>query len=244
MTTFDEVLYENNLSKIGISQFKEGYIIGFIINKIYIFNIEGDLEYISSPLINNQLSCHFTVGIDSFFNNKYYYLIGLLYSNKIYLKYYSYTPSSRTNYLYASEIFTDENYDYLNNYYLILNNGLTCDILNYKTEDLITCMYFVYYGPQKILLSHSKYMLYEGQIYYEYSSIYYEWDNAMLIKSIPGSHNSEAFYQQDYLIAFFMILTILIILFILKKIIIYAKMISIHLRFIISNKKKNIYLVV
>ena len=194
MTTFDEVLYENNLSKIGISQFKEGYIIGFIINKIYIFNIEGDLEYISSPLINNQLSCHFTVGIDSFFNNKYYYLIGLLYSNKIYLKYYSYTPSSRTNYLYASEIFTDENYDYLNNYYLILNNGLTCDILNYKTEDLITCMYFVYYGPQKILLSHSKYMLYEGQIYYEYSSIYYEWDNAMLIKSIPGSHNSEAFY--------------------------------------------------
>ena len=40
----DRISSANYLSKVSISQFKEGYIVSVIINKIYIFSPEGELD--------------------------------------------------------------------------------------------------------------------------------------------------------------------------------------------------------
>ena len=54
ITTFtseNQISSGNYMSKISISRFNQGYIVSIIINKIYIFNPEGQLEYTSNALI-------------------------------------------------------------------------------------------------------------------------------------------------------------------------------------------------
>ena len=94
----NQISSENYLSKVSIAQFEDGYIISVIINKIYIFDIEGELQYTSNSLISNfDLDLYYTIAIDEFYNNLYYYLVGFINDNKLNLYYCYYDPSRREN---------------------------------------------------------------------------------------------------------------------------------------------------
>ena len=91
----------NYLSKVSVSQFNEGYIVSVIINKIYIFSPQGEIEYMStSALTTNDVNIF--ISRDELYNdNQYYYLIGYMYQNSIYLEYYYYKPSTKSNSLHS-----------------------------------------------------------------------------------------------------------------------------------------------
>ena len=132
----------NDLSKVSISQFDDGYIFALVINKIYIFNNEGEYQ---TKYSLNDIEVEDTNDLDDLYyifkphkynNNYYYYLIGTIYNNTLYLSYYSYYSTNKS----FSKI-TNNEFNYLNydENYIIQNNGLSCEFL-YSKREIILCM--------------------------------------------------------------------------------------------------------
>ena len=140
-STSNQISSENYLSKVDIVQSEDGYIISVIINKIYIFNIEGELQYSGDSLIDSDKDIYYTLSIKYLYNNAYYYLVGYIYNSKLNLNYYSYDITTKQNLKIVSDSLTDYGY---NSYYSysILNIGLSCQFL--KNEDYyIVCLYYI-----------------------------------------------------------------------------------------------------
>ena len=146
-TSGNRISSANYLSKVSISQFNEGYIVSVIINKIYIFNPEGNSIYTSDVITSNNVKIFISrdeLYIPSNGEKQYYYLLGYIYQDSIYLKYYYYVPSSNSNNLHS---FTNEKKDYYYNYYsdvnfLIKNEGISCQMLYYF---IFFCLVFIIY---------------------------------------------------------------------------------------------------
>ena len=90
----EKITTEELLSKVTISKFEDGYIVAVIINKIYIFNINGDLEFKSTDSLNSPSQIYYTISPHKIDNNYYYYMIGYAYNRGLYLKYYKYCPNA------------------------------------------------------------------------------------------------------------------------------------------------------
>ena len=192
----NQISNENYLSKVAISQFEDGYIISVIIDKIYIFDIKGELKYTGNRLItNSELDLYYSLAIDEFYNNAYYYLVGFINDSKFNLKYCYYNPTRNEHKEVASGSLYDYAYDSYYNYYLIQNKGLSCQILNYREEGLIVCSYFVKKKNYEYLLAVSYLNLYGESFAFKGSMIsYYPWDEIKCIKSIRGDENSQALF--------------------------------------------------
>jgi hypothetical protein len=82
----------NKLSKVTISRFSDGYIFCIIINKIYVFNVKGQLlfEETSNDIISLLTGINFTLLPLKIENNEYTYMVGFnsgSYVNLLFLKY-------------------------------------------------------------------------------------------------------------------------------------------------------------
>ena len=186
----------NYLSKVTISQFEDGYIISVIIDKIFIFDIEGELKYTDNQLItNSELDIYYSLSIDEFYDNAYYYLVGFINNSKLNLKYCYYNPTRNEHKEAASDSLYDYAYDSYYNSYSIQNKGLSCQILNYRDEDLIVCSYYVKKNSNEYMLAFSYLNLYGQSFAFKGSMIsYYPWEEIKCIKSIRGAERSKALF--------------------------------------------------
>ena len=126
----NQISTPQNLSRVSISQFPDGYIVSAIIDKIYIFNLEGKLEFTSEALMDENINIF--VSIDEIYNNiYYYYLAGFIYDDSIYLNYYYYNISNKANIIHSSATRLREKN---NDRYYIKNKGLSCQVLEIQNE--------------------------------------------------------------------------------------------------------------
>ena len=192
VTTFsisEQISSEDDLSKVTISQFSDGYIVSVIINKIYIFDSFGELKYNGNSLINEN-DIYFMVSPNNISGNNYNYLIGYIYQNSIYISYYQYNSDSATNSRSACGVGLKDK-----NYYTILNNGLSCEYMVKDSVDVIVCFFFTssyYYGEA---LAISFLYIDRGSINHIYDTNYYPYfENIKCIKSSISDDKSKALF--------------------------------------------------
>jgi len=97
----DEKILFDDLSLITLTSFTEsdnGYIIGIINNKIYIFDKEGTSKYISQEILEILLGDYYTLIPLKKENNIYYYMIGFINQDQsIQLLFFNYNHENKTN---------------------------------------------------------------------------------------------------------------------------------------------------
>ena len=116
---------EDDLSKVSLAQFEDGLIVSIIINKIYLFKINGDYENESDELINEGTNLYFSLSIDEIVeNDRYYYLVGYIKDNSLYLRHFRYFLSTQTNekFAYADNL-KDSSYNSYNENFSILDKA-------------------------------------------------------------------------------------------------------------------------
>ena len=134
---------ENDLFKIVIKKFKDGYILFTIIDKIYIFDSFGNMKLKTNSLIPEDVK-HLTLTPGIINENNYYYLFGYIRQGAFYLYYYRFSQAQ--NIVIAKmEKFYDRIYSSFNDYqnYDIDNNGISCQFLYYEkySKNVIACSY-------------------------------------------------------------------------------------------------------
>ena len=132
----EKILNETALSKVTIKKFEDGYVFCIIINKIYIFDSNGQFEYKKG---NIQTDNYFTLAIHNITENRiYYFLISSLSNGKANLDYYKYDPSIRSIEKVASKT-KEENIFIFFTFYELEIESISCEILK---ENKIICMYY------------------------------------------------------------------------------------------------------
>lgn len=139
---------ENTLSEIEINRFSEydnnEYIISIIYQKIYIFNLEGNLLYNSTNDENILNGKYYSLIPINQKNNEYIYLIGFIDKNKneINLIFFKYNNTSNekkeliklNNTKICNYINCNESYKEIESY------GLSCQLMsNFTEEEIIVC---------------------------------------------------------------------------------------------------------
>ena len=183
--TAELISNENDLYKIEIKKFKDGYILCAIIDKIYIFNSYGIMKYKSNSLIPRDVK-HLTLTPYIIKDNNYYYLFGYINQGTFYLYYYKFNQSQNIV-ISKIENFFDRVYlsDYEYRNYNIDNNGISCQFLYYNkySKDVIACSYQItkYYNRQ---LTFSTFNInnYNNEIKF-LDNKHYSWDKIENIKS-------------------------------------------------------------
>ena len=130
------------LSKISIIKFEDGFIISLIINKLYFFDTNGTFLERTESLNTNDLV--YTLAPQNIDYYNYYYIVGYIYQESLYLSYYEYDPYQELGYrntrLGYLERFNKGNTD---NSFTIINKGLSCEVLEkYSCRDYIVCAYY------------------------------------------------------------------------------------------------------
>ena len=137
---FEEEISESDLYKISISKYSSGEFIIMIVDTIYIFDGYGQkiLSYTFSVPFNTDC---FTLSAHSIFhetnNDYYYFLFGYIdqSSFKLNLYYYSLDTSSKTLSTASPYI------NYSNN---MRNTGVSCEFVQYGSDEYILCIYETY----------------------------------------------------------------------------------------------------
>ena len=195
-STNEIISNSDTLSKITISQFDDGYIIAAIIDKIYIFNSEGELK--KKEIIYNNLpdDIYYTLAPHKIEDGYYYYLVGFVLNNCLCFQYYRYDSKNNYNLLKLSK------YDYKDRYlidniiyeYTVSNKGLSCLFMTYKDYDIITCLYYCEKSSYSKYLSLAFLIINGDSFTNRYVNEHYEWDNIKCIKSALGDESSIALY--------------------------------------------------
>ena len=177
-TSTELISNENDLYKIDIKMFQDGYIFDYNGNKIYTSNslIPPNVKHLTLAPYKNDI-------------NNYYYLLGYIYQRALYLYYYKFTPL-QNNIIAKIEEFYDR--VYYDEYY-INDNGISCQFLdNNKNTSLITCCYQVSYNYNKYL-TISIFSINRNEIKFE-SNIHYKWNGIECIKSSSIADHSRAVF--------------------------------------------------
>ena len=137
--TFSSEIEESNLSKISISKYSNGEFIIFIINKIYLFDENGNYKN-STNAFNSIYGEYYTLTAHKITKSNdvdyYYFLFGYIdisdETNFICRLYYYYISNlSDVISTVASRSFKDS----------IIYNGLSCEFLLYNNKEYILCVY-------------------------------------------------------------------------------------------------------
>ena len=135
--TFDNEINEQTLSKISISKYSNDEFLVFIINKFYLFDVNGNIKIIATPTdsYNGEyysLSSYKIVPESDI--DYYYFLLGYIdidSYNYLKLFYYSINTASNEATKLVSKNFNDD----------IRTNGISCQFLFYSSKDYIMCLY-------------------------------------------------------------------------------------------------------
>ena len=90
----EELDKEEDIFKVSISEFDDGYIVCIIFNKIFIIDNNGEIQINEILRINNDF--YISLALDKILDYNYYYLIGYIYQNSIYLYYYKYNSLDKS----------------------------------------------------------------------------------------------------------------------------------------------------
>ena len=176
----EQISNEEKLSKVTISQFNNGYIISIIIDKIYIFDFYGELEYETTETISSYSNIYYTLASHKIINNYYFYLFGYAYNQELYLYYYRYC--SQANGLTCSEInrkiASTIRYKPTNGY--IASNALSCQFTS--ENEKILCMHYLIVGNSK-LLSANFLNIIGNNLIFNSEIINFEFDDVLSLKS-------------------------------------------------------------
>ena len=195
----EKIESEEELSKITISKYDDGYIICLIINKLYFFNQNGEFEF--SQLIDENKNLFITLALDrintytyTYTYTNYYYLIGYIKQNLLYLFYYKYNSSNKNiQPIYSLNGLKDRFERDFNEYY-IQNNGLTCQIMNYKFKTDFICIYsnYINYKNYISIITLQDQINFDSptKIKNDFRAEHYESDNITFIKSEIGYNKS------------------------------------------------------
>ena len=194
-TNTELISNENDLYKIEIKMFQNGYILSVIFDKIYIFDYNGNKKYTSNSLIPQNVK-HLALTPYKIDINNYYYLLGYIYQRALYLYLYNFV-SLQNNVIAKIEGFYDRVYYSSKNYdeYNINDNGISCQFLNYsKNTDLITCCYQISTNYNKYLaISTFSIDITGKEIKFE-SNNHYSWNGIENIKSSSIADHSKALF--------------------------------------------------
>ena len=198
--TSEEKIYDiNDLSKVSISQFNDGYIIAVVINKTYVFNSEGVYQ---NKYTLNETEVENIEELDDIYynlepkeqrNNCYYYLIGTIYHNTLFLSYYKYDSIHKVFTREANDFF---NYQHFDTDYAILNDGLSCNFMYYNETDILLCMYHtleIEEQSNQYFTSGFFDIGEDGIGYYELNG-HYKWYNNRVIKSVNTPNDTSALF--------------------------------------------------
>ena len=186
---------ENDLYKIEIKMFQDGYILSVIFDKIYIFDYNGNKKYTSNSLIPQDVK-HLTLVPYKIDINNYYYLLGYIYQRALYLYFYKF-DSLQNKVIAKIEVFYDRVYysSYKYDQYYINDNGISCQFLYYnKNTDLITCCYQTLINNKKYLTISTFSINTTGKVINFESNKRYGWNGIESIKSSSISDHSKALF--------------------------------------------------
>ena len=140
-TESEQISDSEKLSKVAIAKFDDDYVVSIINDKIYIIDKNGYLKINGYSLNTNDI-LYYSLAIHKYNIDYYYYLIGYLYQNKLYLYYYKYSPSENKNIEAAKikDFYIEESYGEL----FQQNKGLSCQFLKSSSEDLILCLFHLF----------------------------------------------------------------------------------------------------
>ena len=196
VTTFssNKLNNEGDLYKVTIDQFEDGYIACIIFNRIFIIDNNGELKFNESLTNNNNL--YLSLALEKVSGKNYYYLIGYIYQNSLYLKYYTYNSLYKTN----QNNIQYPNFRPENNNNKIQNTGLTCQFLYYSNINYIACFYYIYYDNFYHDLFVSTFYINFNTINLYYNTLLNVLAPITFFKSTVSSDHSKAivaFYQTN-----------------------------------------------
>ena len=192
VTTFSKKLNKgNDLFRVSIEQFKDGYVACIIFNKIYIIDNTGELQLNETLTDDNNL--YLTLALEKVIDKNYYYLIGYNKSTKqrsIFLNYYIYNSFSKIN----QKNITFE--DFYIESYTIQYLMLTCQFL-YNSNDnksYIVCFYYsqYQYNFKEKCLSISSFYVNYTKIIHNKNYRFYCCDDIKYLKSTVSSDHLKA----------------------------------------------------
>ena len=142
----NETILYDNLSLITFTSFTEsdnGYIIGIINNKIYIFDKEGTNKYISQEILEELKGEYYTLIPIKKENNIYYYMIGFINEDQcIQLLFFNYNEDNKTNNFIKLEPIFDSTRT-------IQNKGLSCQLMKHPSNRKMIVCFVNFEGSHK-----------------------------------------------------------------------------------------------
>ena len=149
-TDYEQISTEQKLSKVSLEKFSDGYIISIIMFKVYIFDKLGNLKaYKDISYAYDNL--YYSLTPYKYDIDFYYFLVGFFNQQKLYLFYYKYDPSLQQIIEVAKNLGFYE-FDEFDNAIYLENKGISCQFLKYSNQqDLILCLFSVYYHFQNEL---------------------------------------------------------------------------------------------
>ena len=193
-TESEEISTEAKLSKVSISKFDDGYIVSIIIDKLYIFDCNGNLRQRYNTIDDKDVPYYTLTAHKTDSNSYHYYLFGFVYQNRLNLYYYKYDPTQTKNTITASienyyqkYYYNEGSFDTFN----IQDNSINCQILAYNTsEEVIVCFYEIYLYSKYILFI--SYFNFNGNSLDFYKSYEYDFSDTLdYIKSSSIPDNSK-----------------------------------------------------
>jgi hypothetical protein len=181
---------------VAISKFYDGYIISYISNKLYIFDIEGELVFNKTIFTNQFDDIYFNILPHKIVNKHYYFLLGFIYSNSIYFYYFDFNlqnlnitiVAQRTNlkdYIYYKDSNTTMSYN-------IENKGLSCQFTLYNSQEVITCAYYIYINNGYFTIT--SFYINNNSIDIKINSKFYLVNGVECIKSAIGDKKEQAIF--------------------------------------------------
>lgn len=152
----EQISTEDKLLKISIKKFNDGYIFCLIIDRIYIFDAEGNYEDRSNSLIPYLIeeNLFFTLLPYKIENSYYYYIIGYVYQNYIYLNCYNYKflgiLGTNFNKIYS----LDTELMFSISEYKVYGKPISCELFKIDDNpgDTFTCGYYGIIDGRKYFL--------------------------------------------------------------------------------------------
>ena len=191
----DLITNEEDLYKIEIKMFHDGYILCIIYDKIYFFDSDGNLKNIGESIIPQSVK-HLTLTPYKIDMNNYYYLLGYIKEKALYLYYYK-NDQMQNSVLAKLEKYYDRVYYSYYDYdsYYIQDNGLSCQFLYYNEyNNLITCSYQISESYKIYLTICSFSINISNKKINFYNNVRFEWDRTNSIKSSAIADYSKALF--------------------------------------------------
>ena len=199
-STDEQISNEDYLSKVTIAQFDDGFIIAAILYKIYIFNINGEFEFRENIFDSIPSDIYYNIAPHKNVSYYYYYSLGYVYENLLYIYYYMFDSVYNENDLIDNKTEMKDRFDgikngeYIYKDYYIQNKGLSCQFMEYESNDILTCAYYITTNSNKYI-SFASFLLYNDTLDLDYSICHhYRWEDIKCIKSAISNDKSKALF--------------------------------------------------